>query len=144
MNKIFLVRTVIILALLTQVTHAAWVFEQISQTSDGWYNNLLSYVFAISLELSIFIFTIFGKKKTATFFAVVSTLLNILYYWFKISFSFEFCAMLVISPIIPTTIWYYSELIDELNKPKVGRPKVKVGKSKVNKPKVKAKIDKSK
>ena len=52
--------------------------------------------------------------------------------------------MLVISPIIPTTIWYYSELIDELNKPKVGRPKVKVGKSKVNKPKVKAKIDKSK
>lgn len=139
MNKIFLVRTVIVLALLTQVTHAAWVFGQISQTSGGWYDDLLSYVFAISLELSIFIFTIFGKKKTATFFAVVSTLLNILYYWFRVSFSFEFCAMLVISPIIPTTIWYYSELIDELNKPKIGRPKIKVNKSKV-----KAKVGKLK
>ena len=122
-NKSLLVRIVIILALFTQVTQAAWVFEQISQTKNNWFDTILSFVFAISLELSIYIFTIFGKKTTATFFAVVSTLLNLLYYWFKVSFSFEFCSMIVISPIIPITIWYYSELVEELNKPRMGRPK---------------------
>jgi hypothetical protein len=125
MNKNSIVNIVIILALITQVTHAAWVFGEISQNKDEWYDIILSYVFAISLELSIFIFTIFSKKNVATFFAVISTLLNLLYYWFEIAFSFEFMAMLVISPIIPVTIWYYSELLEEINKPKLGRPKSK-------------------
>jgi len=125
MNKNSIVNIVIILALITQVTHAAWVFGEISQSKTEWYDIILSYIFAISLELSIFIFTIFSKKKVATFFAVISTMLNLLYYWFEVAFSFEFVAMLVISPIIPVTIWYYSELLDEINKPKLGRPKLK-------------------
>jgi hypothetical protein len=125
MNKNSIVNIVIILALITQVTHAAWVFGEISQSKTEWYDTILSYVFAISLELSIYIFTIFSKKKVATFFAVISTMLNLLYYWFEVAFSFQFVAMLVISPIIPVTIWYYSELLDEINKPKLGRPKLK-------------------
>jgi hypothetical protein len=125
MNKNSIVNIVIILALITQVTHAAWVFGEISQSKTEWYDTILSYIFAISLELSIYIFTIFSKKKVATFFAVISTMLNLLYYWFEVAFSFQFVAMLVISPIIPVTIWYYSELLDEINKPKLGRPKLK-------------------
>lgn len=124
-DKKYLVNIVIILALITQITHAAWVFGEISRNKTEWYDIVLSYIFAISLELSIFIFTIYSKKKVATFFAIISTFLNLLYYWFQIAFSFNFVAMLVISPIIPVTIWYYSELLDEIHKPKLGRPKSK-------------------
>jgi hypothetical protein len=110
-----LIRFVIVLALITQVSHAAWVFGNISQTKAAILDEVMNYIFAISLELSIFIFTIKGKLKIATFFAVISTLINLLYYWFKIGFSLEFCSMLVISPIIPTTIYFYSDLIISTN-----------------------------
>jgi hypothetical protein len=131
-----LIRFVIIFALITQVSHAAWVFGNISQTKGQTLDQLMNYLFAISLELSIFIFTIQGRIKTATFFAIISTLINLLYYWFKVGFSLEFCSMVVISPIIPTTIYFYSDLIMYLNTTKelvqndpikvkrpVGRPK---------------------
>jgi hypothetical protein len=73
----------------------------------------MSYVFAISLETSIFIFTMEAKVRIAIFFAVVSTLINLLYYWIQVGFTLEFWSMVVISPIIPTTIYYYSELITD-------------------------------
>jgi hypothetical protein len=125
-----LINGVIILALLTQINHAAWVFDKISK-SEGIISLLFAYIFAISLESSIFIFTMSGKKKIATFFAVVSTLLNLLYYWYGVSWSFEFVSMVIISPIIPTTIWYYSELINEREpvSRKVGRPRKTIKKN---------------
>ena len=120
-----LIRIVLLLALTTQITHAAWVFNEISKDNTSLLSEIMSYVFAVSLESSIYIFTMAGKKKTAGSFAIISTALNILYYWFTIGFTFQFMAMMLISPIIPITIWYYSELIDDNNKPKVGRPKTK-------------------
>ena len=108
-----LVRFVLILALTTQISHAAWVFDAISKDSGSLISEIMSYVFAVSLETSIYIFTVAGRKKTATFFGVISTLLNILYYWFSIGFTFQFFAMVIISPIIPITIWYYAELIND-------------------------------
>jgi hypothetical protein len=116
-----LINIVIVLALLTQVSHASWLFNQISQ-GDDWF---MGWVFAVSLETSIFIFTMYSKNKVATFFAIVSSLINLLYYWIPAGFSYKFFAMLVISPIIPMTIWYYSELINEINKRRVGRPRQK-------------------
>lgn len=116
-----LINIVIVLALLTQVSHASWLFNQISQ-GDDWF---MGWVFAISLETSIFIFTMYSKNRVATFFAIVSSLINLLYYWIPAGFSYKFFAMLVISPIIPMTIWYYSELINEINKRRVGRPRQK-------------------
>jgi len=113
-----LVRFVIVFALLTQVTHAAWVFENISRTKGNQWDFLMSYVFAVSLETSIFIFTMEAKIRTAVFFAVVSTLINLLYYWIQVGFTLEFWSMVVISPIIPITIYYYSELITEDNNKK--------------------------
>lgn len=110
-----LVRFVIVFALLTQVTHAAWVFENISRTKGNQWDFIMSYVFAISLETSIFIFTMEAKIKTAIFFAIVSTLINLLYYWIQVGFTLEFWSMVVISPIIPITIYYYSELIKDTN-----------------------------
>lgn len=105
-----IVNLVIVMALATQVSHAAWLFNDIGKPNDGtlpW----MGWVFALSLEASIFVFTIYEKRNVATFFAVVSTLVNLLYYWIEVSVSHRFFAMLVISPIVPTTIYYYSDLI---------------------------------
>jgi hypothetical protein len=117
-----LINIVIVLALLTQVSHASYVFNIISQTPDQTFTKIISWVFAISLETSIFIFTMYSRTKTATMFAFISTLINVLYYWYSPGFSLEFVAMLIISPVIPLTIWNYSELIKSINR-KVGRPK---------------------
>jgi hypothetical protein len=116
-----LINIVIILALLTQVSHASYVFNVISQNPDELFTKIISWIFAISLETSIFIFTMYSRTKTATMFAFISTLINILYYWYVPDFSLQFIAMLIISPVIPLTIWNYSELIKSINK-KVGRP----------------------
>ena len=117
-----LINIVIVLALLTQVSHAAYVFNAIAQDTNSIFTRIISWVFAISLETSIFIFTMVSRAKTATMFAVISTLINILYYWYSPKWSLEFVGMLIISPIIPLTIWNYSELLKSLER-KVGRPK---------------------
>ena len=121
MDRKLLIRITIIGALLTQVSHAADVFYLLSKQEI--FDKVMSWVFAISLELSIFIFTLFGKKRIAIFFGVVSCLINLLVYWFEAGFSQQFVGMLIISPIIPITIYFYSELINEENKPKMGRPR---------------------
>ena len=97
-------------ALLTQITHASHVFYEISTKNTLDY--IISWIFAISLECSILIFTLLGKKNTAIFFAIVSWTINILYYWFDFGFTQKFVAMNVISLIIPITIFFYSELIN--------------------------------
>lgn len=121
MSKKFLIRITIIGALLTQVSHASEVFYLLSNKT--LLDQVISWIFAISLETSIFIFTMYGKKKIATFFGVISCFINLLVYWYEVDFTQNFVGMLIISPIIPITIYYYSELIDEENKPKLGRPR---------------------
>ena len=113
MRKIIIIT--ICFALLTQITHASDVFYNISRQTTLDY--FISWVFAFSLESSILIFTLLGKKNTAIFFGLVSWTINLLYYWFSFGFTQKFVAMNVISLIIPLTIYFYSELI-QLNKRK--------------------------
>jgi hypothetical protein len=58
----------------------------------------------------------YSRSKTATMFAVISTLINVLYYWYVPGLTLQFVGMLIISPVIPLTIWNYSELIRSLNR----------------------------
>lgn len=110
-KKSTLIRIAIIAALLTQITHAAYVFKIMCKPTQPIVDEILPYIFAISLELSIYIFTLSGKRNVATWFAIVSFLINILYYWKPIGFTLEFCAMIIISGVIPVTIWFYSDLL---------------------------------
>lgn len=123
MNKKILIRVTIIFALITQVSHASELFYLLSGKS--MFSEIMSWVFAISLESSIFIFTIHGKKRIAMFFGVISCLINLLTYWYNTEDLQKFTGMLLISPIIPLTIYFYSELIENENKPKIGRPRSK-------------------
>jgi hypothetical protein len=114
MDKRTLIRITIICALLTQINHAAHVFYILS--SPGTYSLIMSWVFAVSLEASVYLFTMYGKKNTAIFFGIVSWSVNILNYWFEAGFTQQFVAMNIISPIIPITIYFYSELIQKERK----------------------------
>ena len=111
MDRKTLIRITIICALLTQISHAAHVFYILAVPST--YVFIMSWVFAISLETSVYLFTMYGRRNTAIFFSVVSWSLNILYYWFEVGFTQQFVAMNIISPIIPITIYFYSELIQK-------------------------------
>lgn len=108
-----LILIAIVSSLLTQITHASDLFSSISKVENQYLNTFLSYVFAFGLELSIFIFTLKAKKATATFFALISFLINILYYYPKWEISRECLSSLVISLIVPVAIWFYSDLILE-------------------------------
>jgi hypothetical protein len=109
MDKRNIIRFVIICALLTQISHAAHVFYLIGEKGD--FANFMSWVFAVSLETSIYVFTMYGKRNTALFFGCISWAVNLLYYWQEPALTQAFVAMNVISPIIPITIFFYSELI---------------------------------
>jgi hypothetical protein len=111
MDRKTLIRITIICALLTQINHAAHVFYILSVPST--YAFIMSWVFAVSLETSVYLFTMYGRRNTAIFFSIVSWSLNILYYWFEVGFTQQFVAMNIISPIIPITIYFYSELIQK-------------------------------
>lgn len=110
LNRTFLVRFAIISALLTQVNHAAYVFENISKT-QSILDTGIAYMFACSLELSTYLFTISQKRRIATFFAIVAILINFLYYWQGGVFDFHFWASVTISCILPFSIWQYSDLV---------------------------------
>jgi len=104
-----LIRITILFALITQISHAAYIYYTLS--NGGLFEQIMSWVFAVSLETSIFIFTMAGKRNTAIFFGLISWSVNILSYWFEIGFTQKFVAMNVVSIIIPITIFFYSELI---------------------------------
>jgi hypothetical protein len=117
-DKKSVIRITIICALLTQISHAASLFHLISG-DESYFSLIMSWIFAISLESSIYLFTMYGKRNTAIFFGLISWSINILYYWFEVGFTQKFVAMNIISPIIPITIYFYSELIQQENKTRI-------------------------
>jgi len=108
-------------ALLTQITHASDVFYMISRKTELDY--IISWIFAFSLECSILIFTLIGKRNTAIFFAMISWIINLLYYWFDFGFTQQFVAMNIISLIIPITILFYSEIAHTDKRKKIFKKK---------------------
>jgi len=117
-----LIKISLISALLTQISHAAFVFARISHEDNEMLKQFLSYVFAISLELSIYIFTMKGKRNSAIAFGIISALVNVFYYWYEVDTSLNFLSSIVVSLIVPTIIYVYSEVIEDEQKKKVGRP----------------------
>lgn len=128
-----LIKISLISALLTQISHAAFVFERISHEENEMLKQFLSYVFAISLELSIYIFTMKGKRNSAIAFGIISALVNVFYYWYDVDISLNFLSSIVVSLIVPTIIYVYSDVVEDEQKKKVGRPVGSVSKPKVMK-----------
>ena len=125
-----LIKVSLIFSLLTQISHAAFVFARISHDENNFIKETFAYIFAISLELSIYIFTMKGKKNSALAFGIISTLVNIFYYWYEVDTSLNFLSSVVVSLIVPVIIYVYSDVIQDEQKRKVGRPQGAVNKTK--------------
>ena len=123
-----LIKISLISALLTQISHAAFVFERISHEENEILKTTLSYIFAISLELSIYIFTMKGKRNSAIAFGIISALVNVFYYWYPVNTDLNFLSSVVVSLIVPTIIYVYSDVVEDEQKRKVGRPSGSVSK----------------
>jgi len=107
-----LIKFVILASLFSQVTHAKDVYRLLSHDTNDVRNEIFAYIFAISVESSIFIFTLKGMKREALFFCIISIMMNILYYWYSIGLTQEFIGSAIISAIIPMTILFYSDLFN--------------------------------
>lgn len=108
-----LIKTVCTLAIFSQITHAKEVYFLLSHEDDTIINNIFSYIFAISLELSILVFTLNGMVTKARFFAVISILINVIYYYYTIDLTQKFFGSMIVSFIIPITILFYSDLFNK-------------------------------
>jgi hypothetical protein len=107
-----LIKLVCTLAIFSQITHAKEVYFLLSHESDTMINEIFSYIFAISLELSILVFTLNGMVTKARFFAVISILINVIYYYYQIDVTQKFLGSMIVSFIIPITILFYSDLFN--------------------------------
>ena len=110
-----LIKLVCTLAIFSQITHAKEVYFMLSHEPDTLINEIFSYIFAVSLELSILVFTLNGMVTKARFFAVISILINVIYYYYAIDMSQKFFGSMIVSFIIPITILFYSDLFNMNN-----------------------------
>lgn len=108
-----LIKLVCTLAIFSQITHAKEVYYLLSHENDTMTNEIFSYIFAISLELSILVFTLNGMVTKARFFAIISILINIIYYYYTIDLTQKFFGSMIVSFIIPITILFYSDLFNK-------------------------------
>lgn len=114
MNK-KLLHFAIIAALFTQVGHTATVFNNLSgATAQGW-DAINGYIFAVSLEMAIYLFTCRGKLAQARFFGIMSFLVNVMFYHKTNDIDFMAVCSLFFSAIIPVTIWFYAKLLHEMD-----------------------------
>ena len=108
-----LIKLVCTLAIFSQITHAKEVYFMLSHEPDTLINEIFSYIFAVSLELSILVFTLNGMVTKARFFAVISILINVIYYYYAIDLSQKFFGSMIVSFVIPITILFYSDLFNK-------------------------------
>lgn len=105
--------TVLALALLAQLPHAAEVFMQAGGAS-GWWGWLHGLAYAIALELAVLLFVVQERRKESYGFAFVSVLVNLAYYAERVQlFSVQALPAWLISLALPIAIALYSHAIAE-------------------------------
>lgn len=99
-------------ALLAQLPHAADVFRMIVMGSD-WLAKLHSYTYAVALELAVLLFVVQRRNVESYFFAFVSILVNLSYYYLHGVALISITALpaWLISIALPLAIAQYSHLI---------------------------------
>lgn len=99
-------------ALLAQLPHAADVFRMIVMGSD-WLAKLHSYTYAVALELAVLLFVVQRRNVESYFFAFVSILVNLSYYYLHGVALVSIAALpaWLISIALPLAIAQYSHLI---------------------------------
>lgn len=104
--------SVLALALVAQMPHAADVFRLIVHGENGW-ATLHSYTFAVALELAVLLFVVQNKQAESYGFAAVSVAMNLSYYYLHGVQLFNLASIpaLLVSVSLPAAIARYSHAV---------------------------------
>ena len=107
---------VALISILAQLPNTYFVFHSISRI-EGFWAIAQGLIFAIAIDASLIFYTLRNRKDVAKFFAGIMIAINLLYYWNLAGLSSQFVAGIIVSILIPVSIYYYSEEIKESVKP---------------------------
>ena len=102
--------TVLCIALVAQIPHAAYVFTHIGDQKEGWFNFFHGYSYAIALELAVLLFVVRNRQAESYGFAAVSIAINLCYYAMHNVTPFQLQAFpaWLVSVALPVAIACYS------------------------------------
>ena len=103
---------VAIASVMVQLPHSYHVFESLSKI-PGFWGILQAVLFAVVIDLALLFYTLRNRRDISLFFAAVMVLINGIYYFDMIGFSARFAAAVIISFVIPVSVYFYSEEIKE-------------------------------
>lgn len=72
--------SVLVIALIAQIPHAAYVFTHIGKQQETWFSFGHGGAYAIALELAVLLFVVRNRQVESYGFAAVSILINLSYY----------------------------------------------------------------
>lgn len=126
LRQSFVALFVLALALVAQIPHAAYVFDNVAGplAKGDW--TLLGFSYAIALELAVLMFVVHGKQAESYAFAFASVLVNLSYYamhnvqlWSLAAFPAWLIAFM-----LPVAIARYSHVIAEVEGTREDMPQV--------------------
>ena len=103
---------VALVSIIGQAPHSYFVIHAISQITGFW-AIFQGVIFALAIDASLIFYTLRGRKDIARVFAVAMFLINLLYYWPLLGWSSQFFGGVLISFLLPLSIYHYSEEIKE-------------------------------
>lgn len=102
--------SVLVIALIAQIPHAAYVFTHIGKQQETWFSFGHGGAYAIALELAVLLFVVRNRKWESYGFAAVSVLINLSYYNMHGVSTFALSAFpaWLVSVALPVAIACYS------------------------------------
>jgi hypothetical protein len=103
---------VAIISMLVQTPHSFTAFYNTSAIRGSW-GIAQALTFAIVIDLAILFYTLRRRQDIAVLAAVVMFVINAYYYYSAWGISWSFAFGCFLAAIIPVSVYYYSEEIDE-------------------------------
>lgn len=105
--------TVAILSVVVQSFHSFTVFYGVSELKGNAWGIAQAVLFAVIVDLAILFYTVRGNLRVTWMFAFVMVLINAYYYYTHLGFSFAFVMGVLLSFVLPVSVYFYSEEIGD-------------------------------
>lgn len=104
---------VAMLSVLVQSFHSFTVFYGVSELKGNAWGIAQAVLFAVIVDLAILFYTVRGNLRVTWMFAFVMVLINAYYYYTHLGFSFAFVMGVLLSFVLPVSVYFYSEEIGD-------------------------------
>lgn len=105
--------TIAILSVLVQSFHSFSVFYRLSSIQDTVWGIMQAVMFSLVIDLAILFYTVRKNVKVTWMAGFVMVLINVFYYYTHLGISFELIMGGLLSLVIPVSVYYYSEEIED-------------------------------